>query len=137
MITKKFTPTWRHGKLQITLVSEPDAAWFQQTGGTVRFSVLADGSVWWGDADEVLHADIVRLRPLGLPVGTVEIFITGVLQRATGALQRAPANAWTLCFVQNFTGIIDDHDRTLQLLNRLTTWCRDTVSLTITTGLRR
>jgi hypothetical protein len=127
MITKKFTPTWRHGKQQITLVSEPDAAWFQQTGGTVRFSVLANGSVWWGDADEVLHADIIRLRPLGLPVMTVEIFITGVLQRRAD-------NNWGLCFVQNFTGIIEDHALTLQLLNRLTTWSRDTASLSVAVG---
>lgn len=51
-----FTPTWRHATKDVMLVEHPTEAWLLGLRH-IRFTVLQDGRVLFGNSDEVTHHD--------------------------------------------------------------------------------
>lgn len=66
----KFVSSWRNEKgREVEIVERPNAAWFKSLPAhgkdeqqTFRFSLLSDGSLYFGDAFTVLHHDIMQWR---------------------------------------------------------------------------
>jgi hypothetical protein len=74
-----FTPNWRpSGELEVVL--QPTARWFAAVTKTnvraVRFALMEDGDLYFGDAFHVLHQDICCLRG---PEDAAPIFVGALI----------------------------------------------------------
>lgn len=66
MLKRKFKPTWRNYGGDVEIVTDPTSAWFAALTPfgalrCVRYAIMEDGEVLWGDAYHVLHKDIAHL----------------------------------------------------------------------------
>lgn len=103
MKTYKYTPKWRvvEDKLLIEVVSEPTIEWFNgvySDDGTqhVRFALLANGELYFGDGYHVLHWDICQIKG---PSGAGALLV-GVLTNRNGKGWRVSNCQWFLGSVQ-------------------------------------
>lgn len=63
MISYYFTPARMRGNgCCLEVVREPSEEWFAKVGNCIRFALMQDGVVYWGDADVILHEDICGLK---------------------------------------------------------------------------
>lgn len=71
MRTISYKPTWRYCNDSIQLVEDPTREWFKglQVIGlgfgarrSVRFALMSDGTILWGDLHTVVHQDMCRCR---------------------------------------------------------------------------
>jgi hypothetical protein len=53
-------PEWRNCKDEIELIQNPSLAWIESVDD-LRFSVMASGDIIFGNAEHVMHADIMRV----------------------------------------------------------------------------
>lgn len=116
MTTKhKFKPYWRRGTQTIEVVSSPDAAWFASLSDYgkerrgVRFALMENGNLFFGDAFLVVHRDIMQIVDNGI----APIFV-GVLLKHEGV--------WRLSNVQWWGRSDDGSFLARGLLPTLTTW---------------
>ena len=94
METLQYTPRWRGGNEPVTLVESPTKRWLLECKRGVRFSLLADGRIVFGDATTVLHKDICSAGAGLLKNGTG--LVAGVLVREGGR--------WRFYALQYFVG---------------------------------
>lgn len=116
----KFTSSWRNKeKREVEIVKHPNAAWFKalkvsDDRQVFRFSLLADGSLYFGDAFTVLHHDIMQWRG---PENVYPIFI--------GVVLRVSAGPWRTALVQYFMEALGEPKRreyAKRLLGQLDGW---------------
>jgi len=93
----RFQPKWRQDNNEwVEVVSSPDSTWFQNLTDcgegrlTVRFALMENGRLYFGDAFHIVHYDIMQLRE---PTGEHPLLV-GVILRSQGI--------WRLANVQYF-----------------------------------
>lgn len=113
-----FTPSWRSAKTPIVLVESPDARWFLalrpcENGRRIaRFVLLQTGELYWGDAYEVLHRDVMSFRKDAVEPVVVGVFVED------------DRHSWRMGNAQWFMQSITDADTryALAMLSRLAEW---------------
>ena len=127
MRTHKYIPAWRlksGDKSTVEIVSEPTATWFREVTPSdgndcriVRFALMTDGVLYFGDAYNVLHHDMCQAR------GNVEGVITEPI--VVGVMVQMPEDGcWHMANAQLFGHATDDDvlTTTRGLLRALTVW---------------
>lgn len=118
----KFTSKWRNAEgNEVEIVERPSAPWFraltihgEDSRQAFRFSLLGDGSLYFGDAYTVLHHDIMQWRG---PDDVLPILV--------GVVLRADGGPWRVALVQYFMEAIGEARRfqhVKKLLGQIVGW---------------
>lgn len=117
----KFASKWRNAEREVEIVECPTREWFQSLTvhgedgrQAFRFSLLADGSLYFGDAFTVLHHDIMQWR------GSADIFPIFV-----GVILKVAGGPWRTALVQYFMEAVGEPRRrefAKRLLGQLDGW---------------
>jgi len=119
MKTHSFSPAWRQRQgapqVFVELVERPDAEWFW-TRAHVRFALMSDGRLFFGDGMTVLHHDICQAFAQSMGGAPTRPMVVGVIQRHEGV--------WRFANAQEFMhGTTDDAlANTRYLLQALADW---------------
>jgi hypothetical protein len=120
-----FTPTWRSAKEPVVLVERPTERWFRDLkpceGGRrlARLVLLQTGELYWGDAYDVLHRDVMAYRKGGVE----PVFVGVVVEDERGA--------WRIGNAQWFLNSITDSGtrHAAAMLSRLAEWPEITAAM--------
>lgn len=110
-----YIPYWRSNNKPICLVVQPNNEWLKQKM-SIRFAVLSDGTIMFGDAYEVLHEDI-RHKVEDKGIKTKNTFIIGTLVKED--------KKWYCRFLEHPYATLNSYDSfeyAKTFLDRLTTW---------------
>jgi hypothetical protein len=116
MTKYQFSPAWRKGTQDVEVVTWPDWRWFYymlsdmgEGRRAVRFALMEDGVLYFGDAFHVLHHDIMQLRR-----GKIQPILVGIILSVEGT--------WRLSNVQYFGSSCDGSKNARGLLPTLIPW---------------
>lgn len=121
MKTYKYFPKWRKTSVKITVVQFPDAQWFanvkpiheERKRQMVRFALMSDGELYFGDAFDVIHHDICQI------VGPAK---SGPL--LVGVMDNPDQGSWKILNTQWFMGAPSDETTrdAKKLLSHFDSW---------------
>lgn len=115
MRTHRYHSAWRKGwkETEVTVVEKPDEAWFEHEVTTpevdrrkfVRFALMEDGTIYFGDGFHVLHRDMMNIRD-----GKLGPLLIGVLVKEPEP-EEYMGGRWKIVLVQPFMGLGDSPDK--------------------------
>jgi hypothetical protein len=123
MKTIEYVPRWRHATEPVQLVTSPTKEWMEKhKEWGLRFALMPDGEIYFGDSYTVLHKDMcafkIKVEPAHRYSATEERpVIIGVL------FWGPTVKRWRVCFLQWFmTGASDEPVHGARFLRRVIPW---------------
>jgi hypothetical protein len=109
MIRYNFIPTWRRSQ-EVEVVLHPHAGWFRKLTH-VRFALMEDGDLYFGDGMTVLHQDMCNLHSP-----------TNARPLLAGVMVRHDAGRWRFGYIQYFARGSNEAAPAKKLLRKMDAW---------------